>query len=240
MESRERLAELSEAGGILTLTMALQRPWESKNEQHEAISHLSILLRGITELNENSAPQENKFIPIGNDSDHTTSEELEELPKLTETKLEGTSRTSEDSSSLSTKPDDVSKNNGRGRDNVKDPGINGPDEERRADSPRPGKNNSICNVDNDGNGKNGCQDEEVKEYSSPSGRRVIVQVVPKDQNYTSEYSSNGLHASDSMEDIPEILTIPSNEEASHTKGSGDDGTGGRIEGKSDDDKCAIQ
>ena len=51
MESHERLSELSEAGGIMTLTLALQKPWENKHEQHEAISNLSILLRGVTELN---------------------------------------------------------------------------------------------------------------------------------------------------------------------------------------------
>jgi hypothetical protein len=51
MESKDRLAELAEAGGIMTLTMALQKSWDDMNEQHEAISNLSILLRGVAELN---------------------------------------------------------------------------------------------------------------------------------------------------------------------------------------------
>jgi len=58
--AHQRLAELSKAGGIMTLTMALQTPWENKNDQHEAISNLSILLRGITELNEKSS-----LVPTG-------------------------------------------------------------------------------------------------------------------------------------------------------------------------------
>ena len=53
--AHQRLKELSKAGGIMTLTMALQTSWENKNDQHEAISNLSILLRGITELNEKSS-----------------------------------------------------------------------------------------------------------------------------------------------------------------------------------------
>ena len=53
--THKRLEELSKAGGIMTLTMALQTPWENKIDQHEAISNLSILLRGITELNEKSS-----------------------------------------------------------------------------------------------------------------------------------------------------------------------------------------
>lgn len=88
--SHQRLSELSKAGGIMTLTMALQSPsWKNKNDQHEAISNLSILLRGITELNDN-------FL-----SPPLTEEEI-----LESTKQDGTSRTSSDSESMSTKVDD--------------------------------------------------------------------------------------------------------------------------------------
>merc|ERR1711907_502798 len=48
--NRERLAELSKANGIATLTTALQTQWENKNDQHEAISNLSVVLRAIAEL----------------------------------------------------------------------------------------------------------------------------------------------------------------------------------------------
>ena len=60
--AHKRLEELSKAGGIMTLTMALQTPWENKIDQHEAISNLSILLRGITELNEKSS-----LVPSGDE-----------------------------------------------------------------------------------------------------------------------------------------------------------------------------
>ena len=49
MYNQERLAELATLGGIMTMTMALQKPWESIHDQQEAISNLSILLRGIAE-----------------------------------------------------------------------------------------------------------------------------------------------------------------------------------------------
>jgi hypothetical protein len=71
IESRERLSELAEAGGIMTMTLALQKPWANKNEQHGAISSLSILLRGITELNAVASPQKegkNKLFDNGDDS----------------------------------------------------------------------------------------------------------------------------------------------------------------------------
>mmetsp|Transcript_11687 Transcript_11687/g.24096 ORF Transcript_11687/g.24096 Transcript_11687/m.24096 type:complete len:508 (+) Transcript_11687:1-1524(+) len=55
IHAEQRLEELSKAGGIMTLTMAIQTPWENKNDQQEAISNLSILLRGITELNQKSS-----------------------------------------------------------------------------------------------------------------------------------------------------------------------------------------
>ena len=88
--SHQRLSELSKAGGIMTLTMALQSPsWKNKNDQHEAISNLSILLRGITELNDN-------FL----------SPPLSEEKILESTDQDGTSRTSSDSESMSTKVDD--------------------------------------------------------------------------------------------------------------------------------------
>ncbi len=55
IHAEQRGEELSKAGGIMTLTMAIQTPWENKNDQQEAISNLSILLRGITELNQKSS-----------------------------------------------------------------------------------------------------------------------------------------------------------------------------------------
>eukprot|EP00529_Nitzschia_sp_RCC80_P002335 CAMPEP_0113505256 /NCGR_PEP_ID=MMETSP0014_2-20120614/35206_1 /TAXON_ID=2857 /ORGANISM="Nitzschia sp." /LENGTH=1751 /DNA_ID=CAMNT_0000400529 /DNA_START=346 /DNA_END=5598 /DNA_ORIENTATION=+ /assembly_acc=CAM_ASM_000159 len=54
IDNQDRLSELSEAGGIMTLTMAIQKPWDDMNEQQEAISSLSILLRGVAELNASS------------------------------------------------------------------------------------------------------------------------------------------------------------------------------------------
>jgi len=92
--SHRRLAELSKAGGIMTLTMALQTPWENKHDQHEAISNLSILLRGITELNENL-------------SSFPTEEEISKV-----TKQDETSRTSTETGSMSTKLDESEKAKG--------------------------------------------------------------------------------------------------------------------------------
>ncbi|KAG7343314.1 Armadillo/beta-catenin-like repeat protein [Nitzschia inconspicua] len=121
MESRERLAELSEAGGIMTMTLALQKPWENKTEQHEAISSLSILLRGITELN--ALPSPKKMQPretmIDDDSSletqsdtsmaSLTEEKGEEVPAPVELKQDGTSRTSNETESMSTKAKEVEK-----------------------------------------------------------------------------------------------------------------------------------
>ena len=59
MYNQERLTELSNLGGIIMLTMALQTPWEDKQEQHEAISNLAILLRCIAE--QQSLKQVNKL-----------------------------------------------------------------------------------------------------------------------------------------------------------------------------------
>lgn len=52
MDNKDRLRELSDAGGMLAMTMALQQPWPSKKEKHEAISNLSILLRCLAEHEE--------------------------------------------------------------------------------------------------------------------------------------------------------------------------------------------
>jgi len=71
--NNHRLAELSKAGGIMTLTMALQSPWEYKNDQHEAISNLSILLRGLTELNEKSLSPSTEHDGISDTSSETES-----------------------------------------------------------------------------------------------------------------------------------------------------------------------
>ena len=50
LDSRGNLQELSETGGLTTMTLALQRPWKNKMDHHEAISTLSILLRSLAEL----------------------------------------------------------------------------------------------------------------------------------------------------------------------------------------------
>ena len=96
IHAQERLQELSKAGGIMTLTMAIQTPWENKNDQQEAISNLSILLRGITELNENAPamptrdaiPKETKKSPVEpivheevSDSD-TVNSYMSEIPNM--------------------------------------------------------------------------------------------------------------------------------------------------------------
>jgi hypothetical protein len=52
LDNQERLKELSQAGGLAAMTMALQKPWKSKTEKHEAISTLSILLRGLAECDQ--------------------------------------------------------------------------------------------------------------------------------------------------------------------------------------------
>ena len=80
--ARERLEELSKAGGIMTLTMALQTPWENKNDQHEAISNLSILLRGITELNEKSSLVSHKE-EISADIEHHRNLGVQEISETT-------------------------------------------------------------------------------------------------------------------------------------------------------------
>jgi mRNA-degrading endonuclease toxin of MazEF toxin-antitoxin module len=50
MQNQDRLLEFSKAGGIITMTMALQLPWESLQEQHEAVSSLSMILRCLVDL----------------------------------------------------------------------------------------------------------------------------------------------------------------------------------------------
>lgn len=49
MDNPVRLQELSDCGGMLAITLALQKPWPSKLNKHEAISNLSILLRCLSE-----------------------------------------------------------------------------------------------------------------------------------------------------------------------------------------------
>jgi hypothetical protein len=82
--ARERLEELSRAGGIMTLTMALQTPWEDKNDQHEAISNLSILLRGITELNEEASSVPRGEETLQNFEQHGTSGVQERSEPMTQ------------------------------------------------------------------------------------------------------------------------------------------------------------
>jgi hypothetical protein len=229
MESRERLAELSEAGGIMTLTMALQRPWENKNEQHEAISQLSILLRGITELNETTVSNENYSTPSENDSSHTTSEDLEELPKATDNKLEGTSRTSEESSSLSTKPDDICKRHGKGRYNAKDMEIDDGDDDAVVSHDsvhRVGE--CIGDSDNDGEGF-ALPDKDTKNGRIAGGNTPEHHLA----------SSIGLDVPASMDDIPEIPNMPSDDEGSVSRAKRERGALDKIDSKSDD-KCVIQ
>ena len=48
VDNQEMLKELSQAGGLAAMTMALQLPWKNATEKNEAISTLSILLRGLT------------------------------------------------------------------------------------------------------------------------------------------------------------------------------------------------
>lgn len=50
LDHRGNLQQLSETGGLTAMTLALQRPWKNKMDQHEAISTLSILLRSLAEL----------------------------------------------------------------------------------------------------------------------------------------------------------------------------------------------
>ena len=52
LDNRERLQELSDVGGLATMTVALQRPWANHSEKHEAISQLSMLLRGLAECHQ--------------------------------------------------------------------------------------------------------------------------------------------------------------------------------------------
>lgn len=58
MDNKLRLKELSDAGGMLAMTLALQQPWPSKTEKHEAISNLSILLRCLAEHEEGAHDEE--------------------------------------------------------------------------------------------------------------------------------------------------------------------------------------
>merc|ERR1711934_57798 len=48
VDNQEMLKELSQAGGLAAMTMALQSPWKNATEKNEAISTLSILLGGLT------------------------------------------------------------------------------------------------------------------------------------------------------------------------------------------------
>ena len=50
LDNKQRLQELSDAGGLSSMTMALQKPWENRMDQHEAISTLSMLLRSLAEV----------------------------------------------------------------------------------------------------------------------------------------------------------------------------------------------
>lgn len=63
MDNKQRLRELSAAGGMLTMTMALQQPWPNKAEKHEAISNLSILLRCMAEHEESGQEEEYEGYP---------------------------------------------------------------------------------------------------------------------------------------------------------------------------------
>jgi hypothetical protein len=54
LDNQQRLQELSDIGGLTSMTMALQKPWQNRMEQHEAISTLSILLRSLAELGQAS------------------------------------------------------------------------------------------------------------------------------------------------------------------------------------------
>lgn len=58
MDNKDRLQELSDSGGMLAMTMALQQPWPNKAEKHEAISNLSILLRCLAEHEEGNHDEE--------------------------------------------------------------------------------------------------------------------------------------------------------------------------------------
>ena len=69
MDNKDRLSELSEAGGMLAMTMALQQPWPSKKEKHEAISNLSILLRCLAEHEEADNGEEEDGYDNGQDDD---------------------------------------------------------------------------------------------------------------------------------------------------------------------------
>mmetsp|Transcript_15035 Transcript_15035/g.37008 ORF Transcript_15035/g.37008 Transcript_15035/m.37008 type:complete len:1795 (-) Transcript_15035:47-5431(-) len=71
IDNQDRLSELSEAGGIMTLTMAIQKPWDDMNEQQEAISSLSILLRGVAELNAGSKSTPSAAAAANKEKDHT-------------------------------------------------------------------------------------------------------------------------------------------------------------------------
>jgi hypothetical protein len=63
MDNKQHLRELSNAGGMLTMTVALQQPWPNKAEKHEAISNLSILLRCMAEQEESGQEEEYEGYP---------------------------------------------------------------------------------------------------------------------------------------------------------------------------------
>jgi len=84
MDNKYRLRELSEAGGMLAMTMALQKPWPSKTEKHEAISNLSILLRCMAEHEEGEEDDEGDFDGYG-DYDE---DELEEMMSVVSSIME--------------------------------------------------------------------------------------------------------------------------------------------------------
>ncbi len=61
MDNKDRLQELSDTGGMLAMTMALQQPWPNKAEKHEAISNLSILLRCLAEHDDVSHDNDEEY-----------------------------------------------------------------------------------------------------------------------------------------------------------------------------------
>jgi hypothetical protein len=69
---------------MLAMTMALQQPWPSKKEKHDAISNLSILLRCMAEHEEGDNGEEDDGYGEGDDLDELMSvvSQLEEEMSL--------------------------------------------------------------------------------------------------------------------------------------------------------------
>jgi len=268
MESHERLAELSEGGGIMTLTLALQKPWDDKHEQHAAISNLSILLRGITELNASPSPRPkadkaneidmqdgdsldsqsdvSRYSSDEDEDDNDSTTQLrEEPPKSVSCKQEMTNSTSEESESMSTKADDKEKV-GADKEGSREVSGNGePSELEGAVEQYVADEQSKESQEEPANDPCLSAEADGSDETEAKGKREgsPAQVDEDGKSLVlpdGQAADSVSHCMDAIDDIPEIPCIPtySREEDEYQDKGKDDGP--KNEDKEEDEKCIVQ